>query len=112
MTTQTSIKLTINGIDVLYFTQDNQHNSQILDSILNSFINTNTTNKTTTKTIPYTKIKEDSEETCIICMDQFKKGLYKKTLTCQGKHEFHKKCVDKWFKKSMSKTCPICRSGL
>jgi hypothetical protein len=59
---------------------------------------------------PYKKIKGDdplikSNDTCSICLDKYREGLYKRTLVCN--HSFHKKCVDKWFKKEQ--TCPICR---
>jgi hypothetical protein len=59
---------------------------------------------------PYKKIKGGdpllkTNDICSICLDKYKEGLYKRTLECN--HNFHKKCVDKWFKKEP--TCPICR---
>lgn len=58
------------------------------------------------------KIKKDDpllNETCFICIDQYKCNELKRTLpSC--KHCFHKKCIDKWLKKKAS--CPICRDNL
>ena len=56
---------------------------------------------------PYKKIKKDINETCPICLDFFKEGLYKRTLNCS--HTFHKKCIDRWISKEHS--CPICRKN-
>ena len=60
---------------------------------------------------PYYRINEDdsiikNKDTCPICLEQYVKGTYKRTLICG--HTFHKKCVDKWFKTSPN-TCPVCR---
>lgn len=56
----------------------------------------------------YNRISSNDQEiTCSICLDLFKEGLYKRTLTCG--HVFHKKCIDKWITKDFQKTCPICR---
>lgn len=58
------------------------------------------------------KIKKDDiilNETCFICMDNYKCNEYKRILpSC--KHYFHKKCIDKWLKQKAS--CPICRDEL
>ncbi len=53
----------------------------------------------------YQIITENDTGTCSVCLDSFKKGLYKRTLNCG--HLFHKKCVDKWI--SREKSCPLCR---
>ena len=61
------------------------------------------------KKINYKKIKENdliTETQCPICIEQFNSGDYKKTLSCN--HSFHKKCIDRWFKKNHS-DCPMCR---
>jgi len=42
---------------------------------------------------------------CIICIEQFKTGQFKKTLLCH--HTFHKKCIDGWL--YCNNTCPTCR---
>lgn len=55
--------------------------------------------------------KEDNllNETCFICMDNYKVHELKRILpNCA--HYFHKKCVDKWLKKRSS--CPVCRDEL
>lgn len=55
--------------------------------------------------------KSDSllNETCFICMDNYKINELKRTLP-KCSHYFHKKCVDKWLKKRSS--CPVCRDEL
>ena len=63
---------------------------------------------------PYYRIKENdslikNNDTCSICLENYKKGTYKRMLSCN--HIFHKKCVDKWFKNgSNGNTCPVCRN--
>jgi hypothetical protein len=57
----------------------------------------------------YKKIKDTSvlqEKSCPICIDEFVCGEYNRTLDCG--HVFHKKCIDRWFKKNHS-DCPMCR---
>lgn len=62
----------------------------------------------------YKKIKENDpilDDKCSICIDNYKINEYKRIL---GKcnHSFHKKCVDKWFKKNKDNmNCPICRTN-
>jgi hypothetical protein len=58
------------------------------------------------------KIKKNDSilnEKCLVCMDNYKVYELKRLLP-NCKHCFHKKCVDKWFKKNAS--CPICRDKL
>jgi Ring finger domain len=59
----------------------------------------------------YKKIKEIEglEDPCPICMDNFCCGEYQRTLECG--HMFHKKCIDKWFKKDKN-DCPMCRKTI
>jgi hypothetical protein len=59
----------------------------------------------------YKKIKklENITDPCPICMDDFCCGEYSRTLTCG--HLFHKKCIDKWFKKDKN-DCPMCRKQI
>ena len=62
------------------------------------------------KNINYHKIKINDlllEQDCSICLERFKVNEYQKTLVC--KHSFHKKCIDRWFKKEHS-NCPMCRT--
>lgn len=61
---------------------------------------------------PYRKIKTHDplitkESKCIICLNYYSPGEYKRNLNCN--HTFHKKCIDKWFKLSYKTSCPICR---
>jgi len=58
------------------------------------------------KQIKYKKVKEPFENECPICLDEITTGEYQKTLDC--KHCFHKKCIDRWFKKD-NDFCPMCR---
>ena len=58
------------------------------------------------------KIKKNDNivhENCLICIENYKCNELKRTLP-KCKHYFHKKCIDKWFKKNA--TCPICRDIL
>jgi hypothetical protein len=55
------------------------------------------------------KIKPGSElceQTCPICLDDFKVNELYRNLDCS--HRFHKKCIDHWFRKDHS-DCPMCR---
>jgi hypothetical protein len=56
----------------------------------------------------YKKVKEKEiiENSCPICIENFKEGEYYRILVCN--HIFHRKCIDHWFKKDHS-DCPICR---
>lgn len=47
-----------------------------------------------------------NQEECIICTEKYEHKQYKRTLNCCH-HAYHKKCIDKWFKKNSS--CPNCR---
>ncbi len=49
-------------------------------------------------------------KTCSICHENYKdKELYRELKQCG--HFFHKKCVDEWFFKSKSYSCPLCRNN-
>jgi hypothetical protein len=58
------------------------------------------------KQIKYRKVKEPLENECPICLECISVGEYQKVLNC--KHSFHKKCIDRWFKKD-NDFCPMCR---
>ena len=46
---------------------------------------------------------------CAVCLNELKEGEYVRKLP-KCSHLFHKKCIDKWFKKDEKKmSCPICR---
>ena len=62
--------------------------------------------KTKIKKIKYHKIKDANTNECPICLECLNIGEYEKTLEC--KHCFHKKCIDRWFKKD-NDFCPMCR---
>ena len=47
---------------------------------------------------------------CIFCGENIKLNELKRTLPC--KHEFHKKCIDKWLFNYYSSFCPCCRSQI
>ncbi len=49
--------------------------------------------------------KDDINEKCIICLENYTQKCYKRNLPCN--HYFHKKCIDKWILKCKP-TCPLC----
>lgn len=55
----------------------------------------------------YKRIKEDSQDECAICLDNYVLNEGVRDLKCN--HRFHKKCIDKWFKRSLN--CPVCRAN-
>ncbi|OWF54677.1 uncharacterized protein LOC110442343 [Mizuhopecten yessoensis] len=59
-----------------------------------------------------TKVSRDGEHLgeCRVCLNAYTAGDSVCTLPCQGKHEFHEKCVKEWLKRNAS--CPICRFEL
>jgi len=61
----------------------------------------------------YKKVKESNQEladsNCPICLDNFIPGEYYRNLECN--HCFHKKCIDRWFKKDHT-DCPMCRKKI
>lgn len=108
--------------NIEYF--DNLINYMINNEIFNTYITTKednsefsiilkTKNSKKLKHLgKYQKIKEFDEiidDTCSICFDTYKINQYKRKLN-NCNHTFHKKCIDKWFKKNIDNmTCPICR---
>lgn len=50
-----------------------------------------------------------NEDNCTICQNPYCENEAYRELEC--KHIFHKKCVDKWFKKGHNK-CPLCRHDI
>lgn len=57
----------------------------------------------------YKKVKEPIEVDCPICLENFKQNEYYRKLDCN--HCFHKRCIDRWFKKDHSE-CPMCRKKI
>ena len=49
--------------------------------------------------------RKDSNESCSICMEKFKKG--EKLIKVDCNHEFHSRCLKLWL--TNHKTCPVCR---
>ncbi|VVA09904.1 PREDICTED: receptor homology region [Prunus dulcis] len=50
-----------------------------------------------------------SEETCAICLENYKDEEILKVLPCQ--HEFHSSCVDSWLTK-WGTFCPVCKHDM
>nr|XP_028953813.1 uncharacterized protein LOC103426785 [Malus domestica] len=50
-----------------------------------------------------------TEETCAICLENYKDSEILKVLPCQ--HEFHSSCVDSWLKK-WGRNCPVCKNDI
>jgi len=48
--------------------------------------------------------------TCPICILDFEEGDDLRVLPCDGKHTFHRDCVDPWLLE-LSTSCPLCREG-
>ena len=100
------------------FPDDDDFTSRVLIDIVTSFGSPGndsflkTQRKNQIKSINYHKVKKTDillDETCSICIDTFKCGEYHRTLSCS--HSFHKKCIDRWFKKDHSE-CPMCRTKI
>jgi hypothetical protein len=68
-------------------------------------VDNKTIRKEKIKEIKSKKVKEEQDE-CPICLDKINIGEFQKKLTCN--HCFHKKCIDRWFKKD-NDCCPMCR---
>jgi hypothetical protein len=79
------------------------------ETVLNYFKNCKEINEKVTKS---EKIKKNDvllTENCLICIENYTQGQFKRCLP-KCKHIFHKKCIDKWLKKNAS--CPVCRDVL
>lgn len=61
----------------------------------------------------YYKCKEKCID-CSICIEKVKYAEYVRGLPC--KHQYHKKCIDKWFRVSINVNeeiqCPLCRKRI
>jgi len=47
---------------------------------------------------------------CSICQETYKEKEYYRELNHCG-HCFHKKCIDEWFYRSKTYSCPLCRKN-
>jgi len=48
--------------------------------------------------------KENKDDDCIICLENFEKNNKCVTLHCN--HVYHKKCIEEWFDSKL--VCPLC----
>ncbi|XP_046996012.1 uncharacterized protein LOC124609238 isoform X1 [Schistocerca americana] len=55
------------------------------------------------ESVAWSKPQENEVDDCVICMDPLSDGL--ETLSCN--HDFHKKCIRRWFKEN--RICPLCQ---
>lgn len=54
---------------------------------------------------PDVNIDDIEPDACCICMKDYTDNVKLRVLPC--KHEFHKKCIDRWFERHVK--CPVCR---
>lgn len=54
--------------------------------------------------------KAKSQESCIICMEEFKADSEISELTCDERHIFHTTCLQEWMKQSL--ICPLCKTDV
>ncbi|KAJ0788003.1 putative transcription factor C2H2 family [Helianthus annuus] len=59
------------------------------------------------ETSRFVKEKEDEEETCVVCLEEYQSDCIIGTLPL-CKHSFHEECIKNWFK-TTRKICPVCR---
>ncbi len=84
--------------------------SMLFLELVTQIHNNKETVKDQLKKIKYHRVKDNLLETsCSICIDNFQLGEYQRTLCCS--HVFHKKCIDRWFKKNKT-DCPMCRTKI
>jgi hypothetical protein len=62
------------------------------------------------KTIKFAP-KDDEDEPCTICMEDFEKEESLKSLKICG-HYFHATCIREWLKADVKATCPNCRASV
>lgn len=53
----------------------------------------------------------DHGTTCPICVCEFEEGEDVRILPCDGRHRFHRDCIDPWLLE-VSSLCPLCRLDL
>ena len=99
-----------------YILPDNDDESSIaLLEVVTLFGNDKNLVFNTNKNLKHLKLKKVKENdilletVCSICLDNYKKNEFYRVLDCN--HTFHKKCVDRWFKKDHL-NCPMCRANV
>ncbi|XP_074270444.1 uncharacterized protein LOC141594159 [Silene latifolia] len=55
------------------------------------------------------KLQSEEAAQCYICLVEYEEGDDMRIMPCR--HEFHKKCVDKWLKE-IHRVCPLCRGDI
>jgi hypothetical protein len=53
----------------------------------------------------------DDQLVCPICVDEWQDGDDIRILPCDGRHRFHRECIDPWLL-NVSSLCPLCRWDL
>ena len=86
-----------------------QNNNYHLEENINYFKYCKDIDEQICKSVKIKKNEDIIGTNCLICMDEYKEGTFKRCLP-KCKHYFHKKCIDKWLKKNAS--CPVCRDIL
>jgi len=54
--------------------------------------------------------EDEDDPQCSICLSSYEDGQDVRLLPCDGRHHFHKECVDEWL--IVNATCPICRASV
>lgn len=88
---------------------------QLYEDVIQKAVENKSIRETTSHLPTYRKLKEADQliidgESCPICHDTYIVGEYKRTLNTCG-HNFHKKCIDKWFVSNPTLECPMCRTS-
>lgn len=53
----------------------------------------------------------DNVKSCPICVEDFEEGDDLRILPCEGRHAYHRDCIDPWLL-GVSSLCPLCRLDL
>ena len=88
---------------------------ELYEDIIEKAVENKSIREATSHLPTYRKLKENDQliidsELCPICHDKYIVGEYKRTLNTCG-HNFHKKCIDKWFVSNPTLECPMCRTS-
>ncbi|KAI8082939.1 uncharacterized protein BX664DRAFT_339444 [Halteromyces radiatus] len=68
--------------------------------------NVENTSDTSSVSSPHPTAREQTEEVCVICLDDFALGESVRKLPCG--HEYHCECIDPWLT-IKSASCPLCK---